>query len=160
LESHHPERIKVAIETLWEDSKMRVDKMRENIALEQHLLGGNLPKNPKGLSTSGVNICEEESPVDEIYDGILIRSKRVPALLDLVLYGSDLNLPFQEPIQIVDTDVPFFLFLLIPKIGKPTIPPSIKRFIDYSQAFNFLIPHELLPKFLRIKNSKKSKKKY
>jgi hypothetical protein len=150
LEDLSPERIKLVIEDLWEDSKSRVDKMRLDIAFEQHILGGKLTKNPQDMTDSGLNEFGEEIPFEELYDGLWIRSKRVPTLLEMVLYGSQLDLPLESPIDFQKPTVSHYVGYLKPiSIEKDANIGIEKVFSDFKDVFEYLIPDSLLPSFLR-----------
>jgi hypothetical protein len=146
----HTERIKMAIEELWEDSKMRVDKMQENIAYEQHLLGGIIRKSAESEECDPSNEDGEDSKGQEIYGGILRRSPRAPTLLEMVLYQSKLDLPFTTPLSVSIADTSHFLYAL-----RPALPENCSsevetvKITDFITGFRTLIPDNLLPKYFR-----------
>ena len=80
------ERLRVLVENYWADIDMRYRKMLQMIELEQHLLGGSLPKSSNAQDDDMDDEDDEDDNVDVIYHGILKRSHRVPSLLELVLY--------------------------------------------------------------------------
>ncbi len=160
LHEAHPERIKMAVETLLEDSIMRVEKIKENIYLDQHLLGGTIERKvqeedefqeeEEEEEDYGYGFEEEysEGPRrDVILGGQLIRSKRVPTLLEMVIYGTPINLDFQSEVSLDPAQEECFAFLINPRISDQVYKHY--EFSDFMQAFSTLIDPDLLPQFLK-----------
>lgn len=153
FEKIHPERLKMSVENLYTDSEVRVQSLKENILFEQHILGGKLPKIKSTADKSQEN--EEDSFIDkdghlfqEIFDGLWLRSKRVPTLLELAFYKVPIDLPFQETVEIKTSKTPHFCLEIIPKIssnGCETI--STQSFTTFTSAFEALVPKKYLPDF-------------
>jgi hypothetical protein len=155
LEELHPERLKMAVETLSSDTEMRMEKLEENIHLEQHLLGGKITKatddDTESDGDANYGYDDENISFTELYGGILIRSKRVPTLIEMVLYNTPLKLNLIKPIVIKESASPYFYAELMPAENIPTIL-SEKPFMsygDFNSAFSALIPKELLPRFFK-----------
>ncbi len=193
LKEAHPERIKIAVESLYEDSVMRVEKLRENIYLDQHLLGGTIHRKKQdegdgqekeenedsqyggyysGFGDDGDGGYEGDETGEEsgrkimLFGGMLLRSKRVPALMEMYFYGTDIQNDFINPVRLEPSHTPHFPFIIQPnfdhhnlKNEEPIIgmipneelteTGDILTFSEYKRVFECLIPPTYLPEFFK-----------
>ncbi len=141
------ERLKILVENFWEDVDMRYRKMLQMIQLEQHLLGGSLPKSSKSGDDDESGEDGEDDNIEVIYHGILKRSNRVPSLLELELFMNKINSKFIKEYDLdFKTDNPLVVSVLKEKKSEKM---GTMEFKEFKPLFEMLVPEYLLPDFLR-----------
>lgn len=153
----------MVVENLAADTEMRMVKLRENVTFEQHLLGGKLVETDSGEDVEPGELCDDGGSMGfstfgideeggerliELYDGLLVRSKRVPTLLEMALYEARTDLPFQAPLHILSPTDLHYIAMVRPE-PLPTGIPSMKEYQSFEKAFSDLVPGAYLPKFFR-----------
>ncbi len=152
LAEFHPERIKIAIETLAADAEMRKIKMAENLEYEQHILGGKIlneePSEEFADREGLFNEFGEEIKFKELFSGMLIRSKRVPTLLELSLYKASMGKQFLYPVSVETAESEYYYCLLkgLEKSNFQKTGEVLYEFETFPEAFEVLIPASFLPK--------------
>ena len=86
-----------------------------------------------------------------ICDGLLIRSKRVASLMEMVIYGISPDLPFLTPVMIEKSSVASFPYVIVPIHDQDLVFSEHEPlyFTEFLPLWNQLIPTQFLPKFLR-----------
>ena len=143
------EKLRMLVEHYWEDIDTRYRKILQMIQLEQHLLGGSLPKSIKAEEDDSTDETEDagDDNVEAIYHGILKRSNRVPSLLELELFMNQISPQFPTEYEII-TQPENPLVVSIVREKKTEKGPS-GEFKEFGILFEYLIPNRYLPDFLK-----------
>jgi len=130
----HPIRLEVLLENLRLDIEMRLRMLRENMRFEQHILGGT--------------IGSDESNIEVIYDGLNLRSKRYPTLLELLFYDMLPLDEFEEDGELKKHENEWIWLQFEIKSDKNAYLKA-RQYDNYEDAFKALIPEKLLPPLLK-----------
>ncbi|MHA1340447.1 MAG: hypothetical protein ACTSRZ_10795 [Promethearchaeota archaeon] len=126
-------KLEYVLDNLRIDADMRLKKMEENILFEKRILGGTI---------------ESIDATEIIYNGILIRSNRYPSLFEMIFYeimpqnNFEIEGYFEQPSS---NWILSHFVVNKKKFGRI----DSKRFDNYKDAFEYLIPPQKLPKMLR-----------
>ncbi|MHA1281269.1 MAG: hypothetical protein ACTSQP_02085 [Promethearchaeota archaeon] len=134
FEGLHPVRLEVLLENLRLDIEMRLRMLRENVRFEQHILGGT--------------IGSDESNIEVIYDGLNLRSKRYPTLLELLFYDMLPLDEFEEDGELKKHENEW-IWLQFEINSDKNAYLKAQQYDNYEDAFNALIPKKLLPPILK-----------
>lgn len=121
----HPVRLEVMLENLRFDADMRLRKLEENIDYEQHFLGGSLDE-------------------EVVYDGLIARSKRYPALFEMVYYKSP---PVDSLLRSGSLDEHESKWIWMVFNDEAIDVRAVEEYEEYSDIFERLIPKKFLAKF-------------